>query len=60
MTVIENLQVSNVDISESLLSRFQIRDSSIVSSLTGLGGEISGSRRKGGRNKTTVDKIKTF
>ena len=60
MTVIENLQVTNADISESLWSRFQIRDSSIVSSLTDSSGKVSGDRRKGGSKKITVDKIKSL
>ena len=60
MTVIENLLVANADIPEILLSRLPIRDSSVVSSLTGLSGMASGSRRKGERNKTTVDKIKNL
>ena len=59
MTVIENLPVTNSDLPERLLLRLPIRDSSIVSSLTGSSGKISGGRRKGGRNKTTVDKIKS-
>ena len=55
MTVIENLLVANTDIPEILLSRLQIRDSSVLSSLTGSSGKVTG-RRKGGRNKSTVDK----
>ena len=57
MTVIENLPVTNVDIPKYLLSRLPIRDGSVVSSLTGLSGQMYGGRRKGERNKTTVDKI---
>ena len=59
-TVIENLPVTNSDLPERLLLRLLIRDSSIVSSLTGSSGKVSGGRRKGGRNKTTVDKIKNL
>ena len=57
MTVIENLPVINADIPEYLLSRLSIRDGSVVSSLTGLSGKVSGGRRKGEQNKKTVDKI---
>ena len=57
MTVIENLLVANTDIPEILLSRLQIRDSSVFFSLTGLSGKVTG-RRKGGRNKSTVDNFK--
>ena len=60
VTVIENLSVTTVDITECLLSRLPIRDSSIVSSSTGLSGKVSGGRRKGGRNKSTADKIKNL
>ena len=60
MTVIGNLQITNAYISKYLLSRLQIRDSSVVSSLIDLSGNVSGSRRKGGRNKSTVDKIKSL
>ena len=55
MTVIENLPVTNSDLPERLLLRLPIRDSSIVSSSTGLSGKVSGGRRKGGRNKSTID-----
>ena len=58
MTVIEKLSVINVYIPKSLLSRLPIREISIVFSLTGSSVKVSGGRRKGGRNKTTVDKIK--
>ena len=51
MTVIENLPVINADIPEYLLSRLSIRDGSVVSSLTGLSGKVSGGRRKGEQNK---------
>ena len=57
MRVIKNLPVPNVDIHESLLSRLPIRDSSVVSSSTGSSGKITDGRRKGERNKITVDKI---
>ena len=60
MTVIENLPVTNVDIPKCLLSRLPIRDSSVVSSLTGLSGKVFGGRRKSGRNKSTVDKIENL
>ena len=57
MTVIGNLQITNAYISKYLLSRLQIRDSSVVSSSTGSSGKITDGRRKGERNKITVDKI---
>ena len=60
MTVIENLPVTNVDIHESLFSRLPIRDSSVVSLLTGSSGKFSSGWRKGGRNKKTVHKIKNL
>ena len=60
MTVIEKLPVINVDIPEFILSRLPIRDNSVVSSLIGSSGKISGGRRKGGRKKATVDKIKSL
>ena len=56
-TVIENLPVTNVDIPECLLSRLPIRNSSVVSSLTGSSGKVSGGRRKSGRYKSTLNKI---
>ena len=56
----ENLPVTNADIYEILLSRLPIRDSSVVSSSTGLNGKVSGGRCKGGQNKLTVDKIKNL
>ena len=59
LTVFENLPITIVDIPECLLSRLLIRDSSIVSLLTDSSGKVSGGRRKGGRNKSTVDKIKS-
>ena len=60
MTVIKNLPVTNVDIIEWLLSRLPIRDSSVVSSLTGSSEKLSDGWRKGGRNKLTVEKIKSL
>ena len=60
MTVIENLPITIADIPECFLSRLPIRDSSIVSSLTGLSGKASGGRHKGEINKSTVDKIKNL
>ena len=60
MTILENLPVTIADITECLLLRLPIRDSSIVSSSTGLSGKVSGGRRKGGRNKSTADKIKNL
>ena len=58
MTVIKSLPVKHADIPESLLSRLPIRDSSVVSSLTGSSGKVSGGRRKSGVNEMTVDNIK--
>ena len=60
MTVIENLPLIIADIPECLLSCLLIRDSSVVSSSTGLNGKVSGGRCKGGQNKLTVDKIKNL
>ena len=60
MTVIENLPVINVDIPESSLSYLPIRDSYTVSLLSGSSGKVYGGRRKYGKNKSTVDKIKTL
>ena len=60
MTVIENLPVINVDIHESLLLRLPIRDSSVVSLLTGSSGKFSSGWRKGGRNKKLYTRLKTF
>ena len=60
MIVIENLPATNADIHESLLSRRPIRDSYVVTSLTGSSGKASSGRRNGGRNKTIVDKIKNI
>ena len=59
LTIIENLPFINTYIPEYLLSRLPIRDSSILSSLTSSSGKFVG-RRKGGRNKSTVDKIKNL
>ena len=50
LTIIENLPVTNEGIPKSLLSRLPIRNSSVLSSLTGLSGKIAG-RRKSRRNK---------
>ena len=60
MTVIENLPVTNANIPEFLLSRLPIRKNSVVSSLTGSSGKVFSGRRKSGRNKSTVDKIKSL
>ena len=60
MTVIENLPVINVDIHESLLLRLPIRDSYVVSSLTGSSGKISGGRCKVGKNKKLYTRLRTF
>ena len=60
MTLIENLPITIADISECSLSRLPIRDSYVVSSLTVSNWKVSGGRCKNGRNKSTVDKIKTF
>ena len=60
MTVIENLPLTIADIPECLLSRLPIRYSSVVSSLTGSSRKVSGGRYKIGRNKSTVDKIKSL
>ena len=57
MIVIENLPVTNADIPECLLSRLPIGDGSVVSSVTSSSGKVSGGRRKGGRNRSTIDKI---
>ena len=37
-----------------------MRDSSVVTSLTGSSSKVYGGRRKGGRNLTTVDRIKNL
>ena len=58
MTIIENLPVTNAEFSECLLSRLPIRDSSVLSSLTGSSGKVSSGRRKGSRNDSIVDRIK--
>ena len=58
MTVIENLPVTNAEFSECLLSRIPIRDSSVLSSLTGSSGKVSSGRRKGSRNNWIVDRMK--
>ena len=60
MTVIKNLPVTNADIFEFFLSRLSIRNGSVVSSLTGSSDKIFGNWCKGGRNKSTVDKIKSL
>ena len=60
MTVIENLPVTNAEFSEWLLSRLQIRDSSVLSSLTGSSGKVSSGRRKGSRNNSIVDRMKVL
>ena len=57
MTVIENLPLTIADIPECLLSRLPIGDGSVVSSVTSSSGKVSGGRRKGGRNRSTIDKI---
>ena len=50
MTVIENLPITNTDNHESLLSCLSNRDISVVSSLTGSSGKVSGGRRKVEKN----------
>ena len=50
MTIIENLPVTNANIHESLFSRLPMRDSAVLTSLTGSSSKVSDGRRKGGRN----------
>ena len=50
IAVINNLPITNVD-------RLPIRDNSVVSPLTSSSSKVAG-RRKGGRNKSAIDKIK--
>ena len=57
MVSIDNLPITNENLLHNLLSRLPIRDDSIVSSLTGSSGKVV-VRRKGGRKKSTKDKIK--
>ena len=58
MTIIKNLHVTNAELSECLLSRIPIRNSSVLSSLTGSSGKVSSGRRKGSRNISIVDRMK--
>ena len=58
MIIIENLPVTNAEFSEFLLSRLPIRDSSVLSSLTGSSGKVSSGRRKGSRINPIVDRMK--
>ena len=57
-TIIEKLPVTNAELSECLLSRIPIRNSSVLSSLTGSSGKVSSGRRKGSRNISIVDRMK--
>ena len=57
MTIIKNLHVTNAELSEYLLSRISMRDSSVLPSLTGSTGKITSSRRKGSRNNSIVDRM---
>ena len=41
------------------MSRLPIKDNAVVSSLTGLSGKVTG-MLEGGRNKSTIDKIKNM
>ena len=47
MTIIETLTVTNAEFSECLLSRLPVRDSFVLSSLTGSSGKENNGRRKG-------------
>ena len=58
MTIIENLSVTNAEFSECLLLRIPIRDSFVLSSLTGSSGKVFSGRRKGSRNISIIDKMK--
>jgi len=58
MTIIENLPVTEAEFSECLLSRLQVQDSSVLSSLTGSSGKENNGRRKGSRNNSIVDRMK--
>ena len=51
MTIIETLTVTNAEFSECLLSRLPVRDSFVLSSLTGSSG-------KGSWKNSIVDRIK--
>ena len=57
--IIKSLTIKHADLPDNLLSRFPIRNNSIVSSLICLSGMVTG-RGKGGRNKSTIDKIKNL
>ena len=57
MVIIENLPIINTDLPNNILSHLSIRDNSVVSSLTGSNSKVAG-RRKVGRNKSSIDKIK--
>ena len=57
MVIIENLPITNTDLPNNILSHLSIRDNSVVSSLTGSNSKVTG-RRKVGRNKSSIDKIK--
>ena len=54
--IIKSLTIKHADLPDNLLSRFPIRNNSIVSSLICLSGMVTG-KGKGGRNKSTIDKI---
>ena len=58
MTIIENLPATEAEFSECLLSRLQVQDSSVLSSLTGSSGKENNGRRKGSRNNSIVDRMK--
>ena len=58
MTIIENLPATEAEFSECLLSRLQVQDNSVLSSLTGSSGKENNGRRKGSRNNSIVDRMK--
>ena len=55
MAIIKNLLIANADLLHHLLSRLSIRNDCVVSSLTDSSGKVD-DRRKGKRNKSTIDK----
>ena len=57
IVIIENLPLANADLPNNLLSRLLIKNNCNVSYLTSSSGKEAG-RHKGGRNKSTIDKIK--
>ena len=58
MTIIEDLPATEAEFSECLLSRLQVQDSSVLSSLTGSSGKENNGHRKGSRNNSIVDRMK--